>query len=117
LGMCWQQVTPHHRHCIQEVNVVIKMLCVKDNFCNKFALKDSIFFILFKLKNRQVFLPDPVHFCRTLYVSAGPCTFLPDPVHFCRTLYISAGPCTCSLKIAESCSINIQEKDVSHEIQ
>jgi hypothetical protein len=35
--MCWQQGTPPHRHCIQEVNVVIKMLWVKDNFSNKFA--------------------------------------------------------------------------------
>jgi len=25
-GMCRQQGTPPHRHCIQEVNVVIKML-------------------------------------------------------------------------------------------
>jgi len=35
--MCWQQGTPPHRHYIQEVNVVIKMLWVKDNFSNKFA--------------------------------------------------------------------------------
>jgi hypothetical protein len=28
---------PPHRHYIQEVNVVIKMLWVKDNFSNKFA--------------------------------------------------------------------------------
>jgi hypothetical protein len=35
--MCWQQRTPPHRHCIQEVNVVIKMLWGKDNFSNKFA--------------------------------------------------------------------------------
>jgi hypothetical protein len=25
-GMCRQQWTPHHRHCIQEMNVVIKIL-------------------------------------------------------------------------------------------
>jgi len=25
-GMCWQQGTPPHRHCIQEVNIVIEML-------------------------------------------------------------------------------------------
>jgi hypothetical protein len=36
-GMCWQQGTPPHRHYVQEVNVVIKMLWVKDNFSNKFA--------------------------------------------------------------------------------
>ena len=35
-GTCWQQGTPPHRHYIQEVNVVIKMLWVKDNFSNKF---------------------------------------------------------------------------------
>jgi len=35
-GMCWQGTQPH-RHYIQEVNVVIKMLWVKDNFSNKFA--------------------------------------------------------------------------------
>jgi hypothetical protein len=35
-GMCWQGMPPH-RHYIQEVNVVIKMLWVKDNFSNKFA--------------------------------------------------------------------------------
>jgi len=35
-GMCWQG-TPPHRHYIQEVNVAIKMLWVKDNFSNKFA--------------------------------------------------------------------------------
>jgi len=35
-GMYWQK-TPRHRHCIQEVNVVIKTLWVKDNFSNKFA--------------------------------------------------------------------------------
>ena len=37
----------HFRHYIQEVNVVIKMLWVKDNFNNKFAYKDGILFILF----------------------------------------------------------------------
>ena len=31
-GMCWQQGTPPHRHYIQEVNIVIKMLWDKDNF-------------------------------------------------------------------------------------
>jgi hypothetical protein len=36
-GMCWQQGTPRHRHYIQEVNFVTKMLWVKDNFSNKFA--------------------------------------------------------------------------------
>jgi len=36
-GMCWQQGMPPHRHYIQEVKVVIKMLWVKDNFSNKFA--------------------------------------------------------------------------------
>jgi len=46
-GMCWQEGTPPHRHYIQEVNVVIKMIWVKDNFSNKFAQKDSILFILF----------------------------------------------------------------------
>jgi hypothetical protein len=25
-GMCWQQGTPPHRHCIQEMNVVVKMI-------------------------------------------------------------------------------------------
>jgi len=35
-GMFWQGMPPH-RHYIQEVNVVIKMLWVKDNFSNKFA--------------------------------------------------------------------------------
>jgi hypothetical protein len=44
--MCWQG-TPPHTHCIQEVNVVIKMLWVKDYFSNKFAYKGSILFILF----------------------------------------------------------------------
>jgi hypothetical protein len=34
--MCWQQWMPLHRHYIQEVNVVIKKLSVKDNFSNKF---------------------------------------------------------------------------------
>jgi hypothetical protein len=46
-GMCWQQGTPPHRHYIQEVNAVIKILWIKDNFSNKFAYKDSIIFILF----------------------------------------------------------------------
>jgi hypothetical protein len=32
-----KQGTPPHRHYIQEVNVVIKILSVKDNFSNKFA--------------------------------------------------------------------------------
>ena len=36
-GMRWQQGTPPHRHCIQEVNFVIKRLWVKENFINKFA--------------------------------------------------------------------------------
>jgi hypothetical protein len=36
-GICWQQGTPPHRQCVQEVNVVIKMLWVIDNFSNKFA--------------------------------------------------------------------------------
>jgi hypothetical protein len=36
-GMFWQQGTPPHRHYIQEVNIVIKMLWVKDNFSNKYA--------------------------------------------------------------------------------
>ena len=35
-GMCWQG-TPPHRHYIQEVNIVIKMLWDKDNFSNKFT--------------------------------------------------------------------------------
>jgi len=35
-GMCWKE-TPPHRHYIQKVNVVIKMLWVTDNFSNKFA--------------------------------------------------------------------------------
>ena len=35
-GMFWQG-TPPHRHYIQEVNVVITVLWVKDNFSNKFA--------------------------------------------------------------------------------
>jgi len=34
-GMSWQQGTPHHRRYIQKVNIVIKMLCDKDNFINK----------------------------------------------------------------------------------
>jgi len=58
-GMCWQQKTLPHRHYIQEVNIVIKMLWDKDNFSNKFTLKDSILLILLWLKNRQIFLPDP----------------------------------------------------------
>jgi hypothetical protein len=29
------QGTPHYRHYIQKVNIVIKMLCVKYNFSNK----------------------------------------------------------------------------------
>jgi len=45
-GMCLQQGTPPHTHYIQEVNIVIKMLSDKDNFSNKFTLKDSILFIL-----------------------------------------------------------------------
>ena len=36
-GMCRQQGTPPHTHYIQEANVVIKMLWVKDNFSNKFT--------------------------------------------------------------------------------
>ena len=36
-GMCWQQGTPPHRHYIQEVNIVIKLLWDKDNFSNKFT--------------------------------------------------------------------------------
>ena len=36
-GMFWQQGTPPHGHYIQEVNDVIKMLWVKDNFSNKFV--------------------------------------------------------------------------------
>ena len=35
-GMCCQKGTPPHRHCIQEVNIVIKMLYDKDNFSNEF---------------------------------------------------------------------------------
>jgi len=35
-GRCWEG-TPPHRHCIQEVNVLFKMLWVQDNFSNKFA--------------------------------------------------------------------------------
>jgi hypothetical protein len=34
--MCWRG-TPPHRPCVREVNVVIKMLWVKDNFSKKFA--------------------------------------------------------------------------------
>jgi len=45
-GMCWQQVTPPHRHYIQKVNILIKMFWDKDNFSNKFTLKYSILFIL-----------------------------------------------------------------------
>jgi hypothetical protein len=45
--MCWQQGTPPHRHYIQEVNVVIKMLWDKDNFSNKFMYNDRILFISF----------------------------------------------------------------------
>jgi hypothetical protein len=36
VGMCWQGMPPY-RHCIQEVNIVIKMLWDKDNFSNKFT--------------------------------------------------------------------------------
>jgi len=36
-GVCWQQGMLPHRYYVQEVNVVIKMLWVKDNFSNKFA--------------------------------------------------------------------------------
>ena len=36
-GMCWQQAMPPHRHYIQEVNIIIKMLWDKDNFSNKFT--------------------------------------------------------------------------------
>jgi hypothetical protein len=39
--------TPPHRHYIQEVNVVIKMLWGKDDFSNKFAYKVATLFILF----------------------------------------------------------------------
>jgi hypothetical protein len=35
--MCWQQRTPPHRHCIQEVDILIKMLWDEDNFSNKFT--------------------------------------------------------------------------------
>jgi hypothetical protein len=35
--MCWQQGMPPHRHYIQEVNIVIKMLWDKVNFSNKFT--------------------------------------------------------------------------------
>jgi hypothetical protein len=34
--MCWQGMPPH-RHYIQGLNVIIKMLWVKDNFTNKFG--------------------------------------------------------------------------------
>jgi hypothetical protein len=34
--MCWQGM-PLHKHYIQEVYVVIKMLGVKDNFSSKFG--------------------------------------------------------------------------------
>ena len=44
--MCWQQGTPPHRHYIQEVNIVIKMLWDEVNFSNKFTQKDSVLFIL-----------------------------------------------------------------------
>jgi hypothetical protein len=37
LGGMFRQRMPPHRRYIQEVNVVIKMLCVKDNFSNKVA--------------------------------------------------------------------------------
>jgi hypothetical protein len=36
VGMYWQG-TPPHRHYIQEVNIVIKMLWDKDNSSNKFT--------------------------------------------------------------------------------
>jgi hypothetical protein len=36
-GRMFWQGTPPHRHYIQDVNVVIKMLWNKDNFRNKFA--------------------------------------------------------------------------------
>jgi len=48
-GMC-RQGTPPHRHSIQEVNIVIKMLSDKDNFSNKFTLKDSILSFYSNLK-------------------------------------------------------------------
>jgi hypothetical protein len=60
-SMCWQQGMPTHRHYIQEVNTVIKMLWDGVNFSNKFINKDSILSILFQLKNGQVILPDSVH--------------------------------------------------------
>ena len=46
VGMSRQQGEPPHRHYIQELNIIIKMLSDKDNFSNKFTLKDSILFIL-----------------------------------------------------------------------
>ena len=58
-GMCWQG-TPLHRHYIQEVNVVIKMLWVKDNINNKFEKKVVCFSFCFNLKIVRFF-------CRTLY--------------------------------------------------
>jgi hypothetical protein len=36
-GMFWQQGTSPYRRYIQEINFVIKMLWVKDNFSNKLA--------------------------------------------------------------------------------
>jgi len=56
-GMCWQQGTPPHRHYIQEVNIVIKMLWDKDNFSNKL----SYFSFYCNLKIVRFF-------CRILYI-------------------------------------------------
>jgi len=62
-GMGWQQGTPSHRHYIQEVNIVIKMLWDKDNFSNKFTLRIVYFSFYCNLKIIRFF-------CRTLYKNA-----------------------------------------------
>jgi hypothetical protein len=59
-GMSWQQGTPLHRHCIQEMNVVIKMLWVKEILVINLSKETVIFSFYCNLKIVRFF-------CRTLY--------------------------------------------------
>jgi hypothetical protein len=78
--MCWRQGTPHYMHCIQEMNVVIKMLWVKDNFSNKIEKKIVCCLFYFNLKIVRFF-------CRTLYVCGCYCSMtVRSSLHCCWTI-------------------------------
>ena len=61
-GMCWQQGTPPHRHYIQEVNIIIKMLWDKDILVINSRKKTVYFSFYCNLKTVRFF-------CQTLYMA------------------------------------------------